>query len=169
MKSIMLSIQPKYCELIASGKKTIEVRKTAPKDKEPFKVYIYQTKRKWIYKLLEKLGLYRGKVIGEFMCNRIDEIYPDYADWTPKPRYDLNDNKLAAICLTEKELWQYGKPRSIIYGLHITDLKIYDKPKELDEFYNPFKIFTYENSVYGCVKPLSRPPQSWCYVEELSE
>lgn len=46
MKAVMLSIQPKWCELIASGKKTIEVRKTAPQLQMPFKCYIYETKRK---------------------------------------------------------------------------------------------------------------------------
>lgn len=44
MKSVLISIRPKWCELIASGKKTIEVRKTAPKLPTPFKCYIYETK-----------------------------------------------------------------------------------------------------------------------------
>ncbi|MDO5845101.1 MAG: ASCH domain-containing protein [Methanocorpusculum sp.] len=70
-KAVMLSIRPKWCELIASGKKTIEVRKTRPKMDTPFKCYIYQTRGKWIYKLLERLGLYQGKVIGEFVCDGI--------------------------------------------------------------------------------------------------
>lgn len=43
MKSVLISIKPKWCELIASGKKTIEVRKTRPKIEIPFKVYIYCT------------------------------------------------------------------------------------------------------------------------------
>ena len=45
MKSILLSIKPKYVELIASGEKTIEVRKSAPKE-VPFKAYIYMTATK---------------------------------------------------------------------------------------------------------------------------
>lgn len=44
MKSVLLSIKPKYCELIAKGKKTIEVRKSMPKLDTPFKCYIYMTK-----------------------------------------------------------------------------------------------------------------------------
>ena len=43
MKSVLISTRPKWCEKIASGKKTIEVRKTAPKE-VPFKAYIYETK-----------------------------------------------------------------------------------------------------------------------------
>lgn len=46
MKSVLISIQPKWCELIASGKKTIEMRKTAPKLETPFKCYIYMTATK---------------------------------------------------------------------------------------------------------------------------
>lgn len=49
MKSVMISIKPKYCELIASGKKTVEVRKTRPKIETPFKCYIYCTKEKQQY------------------------------------------------------------------------------------------------------------------------
>ena len=29
--SVLISIQPKWCELIANGQKTIEIRKTRPK------------------------------------------------------------------------------------------------------------------------------------------
>lgn len=43
MKSVLISIRPQWCEKIASGKKTIEVRKSAPKE-VPFKAYIYETK-----------------------------------------------------------------------------------------------------------------------------
>ena len=43
-KAVLLSVQPKWCELIATGKKTIEIRKTKPKIKVPFKAYIYCTK-----------------------------------------------------------------------------------------------------------------------------
>ncbi len=43
-KAILISIKPQYCELIANGKKTIEVRKTKPKLEPPFKCYIYCTK-----------------------------------------------------------------------------------------------------------------------------
>ena len=31
MKKVLISIHPKWCKLIFSGEKTIEVRKTAPK------------------------------------------------------------------------------------------------------------------------------------------
>lgn len=180
MKSVLISIQPKWCELIAIGKKTIEVRKTAPKDKESFKVYIYQTKKKWIYRLLEKLGLYRGKIIGEFVCDRIDKIKPLY-EFYREIGYDLNDDQQAETCLTRDELKSYGKGNPL-YGLHISDLKIYNNPKELGEFNYPCPKpkngcgDCLEHGPYGwdfdekskkiyCTRRLKCPPQSWCYVE----
>ena len=40
-KAVLISIRPKWCEKIANGNKTIEVRKTRPKMDTPFKCYIY--------------------------------------------------------------------------------------------------------------------------------
>ena len=57
-KAILMSIQPKWCALIADGYKTVEVRKSRPKFETPFKVYIYCTKDK------ENCGVAQGKVIG---------------------------------------------------------------------------------------------------------
>lgn len=43
-KAVLISIRPGWCEKIANGEKTIEVRKTRPKLETPFKCYIYCTK-----------------------------------------------------------------------------------------------------------------------------
>ena len=56
--------------------------------------------------------------------------------------------------LTLGEFINYTEGKRV-YGWHISKPVIYDKPKELSDFY--------------CRKLLTRPPQSWCYVEELSE
>ena len=72
MKAVLISIQPKWCELIASGKKMVEVRKTKPKLETPFKCYIYCTKPKELFDLSYDVSF--GKVIGEFVCDQIDEI-----------------------------------------------------------------------------------------------
>lgn len=172
MKAVLISIQPKWCELIASGKKTIEVRKTRPKMETPFKVYVYMTKHKWIFKLLPFLKNRFAKVIGEFVC---DDIIVDV-------RGENADvfSKYAQLSLVEQKKYGANKP---LFGWHITDLKIYDKPKKLGEFKpwceksrktddnlemccNCKNAFSDEDGVfYGC--GLTRPPQSWCYVEEL--
>ncbi|MDE6504850.1 MAG: hypothetical protein K2L42_03170 [Clostridia bacterium] len=170
MKSVLISIQPKWCERIASGKKTIEVRKTAPKLKTPFKCYIYCTGNKDAQYLVRKdgiiqnlycydvvknnLGVLNCKVIGEFVCDGIVQIFENF--------YDLQRS-----CLSWEEIQAYAKGKPL-YGWHISDLVIYDKPKELGEFKKG-----YSNETKGAWAAdysqypvwLTRPPQSWCYVE----
>ena len=189
MKSVLISIQPKWCELIASGKKTVEVRKTKPKIEMPFKVYIYETQGRTETPFIDEDGHEifkgRGKVIGEFVCDRIGYVrnYGDCVD-----RYDC-----IASCLSANEIIEYAKDKSgnfvYTYGWHISDLVIYDKPREIGEFIIPSKIgCCNEGKCRGCkyldrgngynieddcnakfstdeFKPLRRPPQSWCYVE----
>lgn len=199
MKSVLISIQPKWCEKICNGEKTIEVRKSAPKE-VPFKAYIYCTKGKdgyeWLYRVdnngYGKAQSWHGKVIGEFICNEVEEFH----EWELSPQGKFADfererleNFLTAACLSEEEVVRYRenlpyfKP---LYGWHISDLKIYDKPKELSEFKKPpceksekacgnckwlVKINTPD--VYECEcyvedgRPITRPPQSYMFVEEV--
>ena len=163
MKAVLMSIQPQLCELIATGKKRVDVRKTRPKKLEtPFKVYIYCTKdNTFAEKTLRGFdnngkAIYhkanKGKVIGEFIC---DEILVSF----------LNNNDALFKeegLLTQKEIYEYQGNKAILYGWHISDIVIYDKPKDLSEFYIVKEIGGYEE-----FRQLSRPPQSWCYVEEL--
>ena len=156
MKSVLISIKPKYCELIANGKKTIEVRKSRPKIETPFKCYIYMSQgdlkdlgsySEWIYKN-------RMKVIGEFVCDNIDEY--TFSHYEAEYRVTHVEQKL--MCLNYPELIQYGKGENL-YGWHISELKIYDKAKELGEFFTPMgKRPSYM---------LERPFQSWGYVEKI--
>lgn len=144
-KAVLISIQPKWCELIASGKKTIEVRKTKPKLKPPFKCYIYCTKDKnnhfWTGKrysyaddrshnAFDKDG--NGKVIGEFTCDTfvLDRTYGH------DPLF------CGAACMDTIDVAAYAL-NNLVHGWHISDLKIYDEPIELSEF------------------GLTRSPQSW--------
>lgn len=162
MKEILMSIQPKWCELIASGKKTREVRKTAPKD-TPFKVFIYQTKKRWIYKLLPFLEKWQTKVIGEFVCDKVDTYEANDRGWYIYPQDE--------VYMWTDEIAGYGKGKPL-KGLHISDLKIYDKPRELGEF-KKIKCTNKRGSCSDCkikpdcIKYLTRPPQSWCYVEDM--
>lgn len=164
MKSVLLSIKPKYCELIAGGIKTIEVRKTKPKFDTPFKCYIYCTKDK-----SKNLQL-QGKVIGEFVC---DEIFPIrvFENGTIQ---DYMFRSMKKSCVPYDDIVNYIGNGCIGYGWHISNLKIYDTPKELNEFRQCHKCEHYfyckagEYSCDGAYK-LTRPPQSWCYVEEVME
>lgn len=157
-KTVMISIKPKWCELISNGKKTIEVRKTRPKLETPFKCYIYCTKdgndynpNKNLWKR-DKTGfnwLLNGKVIGEFVCDTIYSINEAFSDISC-------DDFLCKSCLSAYELLEYltasdqqiSIEYKVGYGWHISDLVIYDIPKPLDKF------------------PLITSPQSWCYVQQ---
>lgn len=178
MRSVLISIKPKWCELIACGKKTIEVRKTKPKLDTPFKVYIYETKTKDHYAVFHENTV--GKVVGEFVCSAILPISITYSD----PNSKIAFREFPFTCLTDKEIMDYLGNGVTGYGWCISDLVIYNKPKELSEFFvycdrcdkRPIACkFAYEenneNGYYSeCVcdfkRPIERPPQSWCYVEE---
>lgn len=162
MKSVLISIQPKWCELIASGKKTIEVRKTRPKIETPFKCYIYKSfgKRKDCFAREIQMYFNCGKVIGEFVCDGIICCQAYYDDSGEKHLTNLFGVDTSKICLSESEIFDYiiGKDKKDGMGWLwcISDLKIYDKPKELGEFLDRKEI------------PIKRAFQSWgyCYGEE---
>jgi predicted transcriptional regulator len=161
MKSVLISIQPKWVEKIASGKKTIEVRKTRPKIETPFKCYIYATWNGSSREILLKEGNhlfvadYRlqlqrasGKVIGEFVCDSITALYNVATtswDLLYGNVHDHAKNLVRKACLTEKEINDYAKGKDC-YAWHISDLKIYDKPILLKEL------------------GVDKAPQSWRYI-----
>ena len=144
MKAVLISIQPKWVELIARGKKTIEVRKSRPKLEAPFKCYIYCTKGKPT--IFESDGLvngdipyfYNGYVMGEFVCDKITDISVVVRNCNEDYNHVYHNDECKGSCLTWKELQEYGKGKTL-YGWHISDLKVYGEPKELSEFYKPFK------------------------------
>lgn len=185
MKAVLISIRPKECELIVTGKKTVEVRKTKPKLKTPFKCYVYETKA---YDTLfgkgkpKKLCVGGGRVIGEFICSNIAKGFSQVGS-----------------CLSMQEINDYANGKEV-YGWCISDLVIYDKPRELSEFYvlddkaikeceHRERIYVNPDSVNGAwlkgsyictkgeedwcskckTKPITRPPQSWCYIEHPTE
>ena len=174
MKAVMISIKPKWVEKIANGEKTIEVRKTAPKE-VPFKCYIYETKGQYVkftHGAHTKYGYGRGKVIGWFICDKVDEYHYDYCDGV-----DIDDDTILETAIDREDINIYAKGKTF-YGWHISDLKIYDKPKELSEFYTKKKCNSCNKSGYestacmydeDCKVPMSitRAPQSWQYIEDL--
>lgn len=165
MKSILQSIKPQYCELIASGKKTIEVRKTKPKIPTPFKVYGYCTKDDGDGCYTDGTYDWLRKVPFEYVCDYIEVIQalPD------KNEYDISSDVLKQSHLSQEELWEYGKGKTL-YGWHISDLKIYEHPKALSEFRKLIDCHR-GNEKHQCIGcwdcEIKRPPQSWCYVEEV--
>ena len=221
-KAVLISIRPKWCELIASGVKTVEVRKNHPKLETPFKCYIYCTKPSKRHQticgcmVLNSDELFRhprkgikygdsielmceddysadnflnGKVIGEFMCRTIEEFdsaWSEYAYAVAPPGSVMPMHEETALrimtekgCLTDDDITEYfGDEDYKAFFWHISDLVIYDEPKQLKEF----EVFCTEHVTRKAyfqegvcdeivhvrtLVPLERPPQSWCYVEVL--
>lgn len=194
MKSVLISTRPEWCEKICheigmdkNGKpiyeKSIEVQKTKPSIPTPFKCYIYccKAKSQWRYSNYEgayensegKIVYAQQHVIGEFICDKVMFLTP-----LGLRGFEMHEEILKMMCLTNDDLNAYGGLKTL-YGWHISDLKIYDKPKELKDFLLPCggKICWGCNllKVKGaeCInrgkRYATRPPQSWMYVEELEE
>lgn len=201
-KRVITSVRPKECELIASGKQTMLVRKTRPKIETPFKCYIYMTATKECCRLWEYITAYQNskgeilngsqKVIGGFICDRIEEFH----EWQLSPsgkfqEYEQRDldRFLKESCISFEDVCEYRRNMPYykpLYGWHISDLKIYDKPKELGEFFR--KPCNHINDCCTCKEAefqydgdelrglickreisLTRPPQSWVYCEPIEE
>lgn len=169
-KAVLMSIKPKYCEMIFCGEKTIEIRKRAPKLKPPFKVYVYCTNDPY-RTLMDGSRPLNGFVIGEFVCREISPIYFEASDPA-----QLKPLPIPGTGLTDVEIMDYlgnGVPG---YGLHISRPRFYLKPKELSRFIRPCPNSLYCESCamfsenrgrcFNAALQIPRPPQSWCYVEE---
>lgn len=136
---IMISIRPKWCELIKSGQKTAEIRKTRPADAENkafYRVYIYQTGG--------------GGVIGSFILRNFKYIQ---AAVHPDGTRHLYNVLGLQHCVDDEVLFNYlyretgrGDPYPGGWAWLIEDLVIFDKPMNLEQF------------------GLKRPPQSWQYI-----
>lgn len=193
MKSVLISIQPKWCELIRTllgyenrrplYKKRLDLRKSAPK-KTPFRAYIYETQGRtetpWIDEDGHEIFKGRGQVIGEFICDYV-------VRHCEMANADLAEEM---SCVPREDILKYSNGKEV-FGLHITDLVIYKQPKELREFIVPSNVgCCNEGNCRGCrwfdrgngfnveddcnapfctdeYKPLRKAPQSWCYVEEV--
>lgn len=202
-KAVLISIRPEWVEKIANGWKTIEVRKTKPYLETPFKCYIYCTNTRpflvwgdvfrgdWCTEFTRLSGygrseadrtwdVFNGHVAGEFVCDRVETIK---AATEPYGIYDVDDDFVKQIGLVNGALWDYGHGKTL-YGWHISNLKIYDAPKKLWEFWRDCLEYSeLSTNCWSCENVcgdgdetdcntdgrlyLHRPPQSWCYVEGL--
>lgn len=186
-KAVLISIRPEWVEKILSGKKTLEVRKTRPKLETPFKCYIYCTKPKRKYEdyiVTEwddcfdwpNEGFFGGGlVVGEFVC---DVILPIQIECSSPAALEAGI-EVPGTCLTDRKILEYLGNGKQGYAWHISDLKIYDTPKGLTGFHTWKKCKSCSKSGYestacvydgNCIVPavITKAPQSWCYVEELT-
>lgn len=177
-RAVLLSIKPRYCYLIAEGKKNIEVRKNRPKLQPPFKCYIYCTSSFNGQPIFLSNGyVSNSKIIGEFICDRIEYLDMDshgLGYWKNAKFTYFEDEGLDA-CITKDDFLNYTKGNRA-FGWHISNFKKYDKPRELSEINGvcsrtycseQCKDFGKTCDIFkvGGKKIISRPPQSWCYVD----
>ncbi len=152
---ILISIQPTWVEKIFNKIKVIDVRKTKPKSEPPFKCLIYCTNSNgtlfMAYDGLHYSKDYVGrfdpacvnsKIVGEFICDKIESYIHKAEDgnyyWSFRDAEHIREIK-EKTCLSIEQLIEYAGDNNFLYGWHISELKIYDKPKELSEFIKPFK------------------------------
>ena len=176
MKAVLLSIQPEWCKKILDGEKTVEVRRTCPVHGTPFKVYIYCTLAGSDSLFIDVLNRdvaewnrggwpeKKGRVIGEFICDDIRRIGPEYCVVKEDIESAISGSLLTVPQIKDYAGWKSGMSYADLkdlYGWHISDLKIYDRPRPLSDFTRLRATkFGYEPV------DIERPPQSWFYVED---
>lgn len=183
-KAVLISIRPEWVKKILDGEKTLEVRKTRPKLETPFKCYIYCTAGNLSYEVNNGMmcNISGGRlVVGEFVCDEIAKV--NGAALPDVPEFVFYKS---CLCFDQLDNYLNGKEG---YAWHISNLKVYDIPKQLGEF-SPvcryknddkscpsrkvacsFQRYDYNQdgtiNITECGKVIEHPPQSWCYVEEL--
>lgn len=212
MKSVLISVQPYWVFLIVAKtmgwhidkEKKIEVRKSQPKDENWDKVVkIYCSKdRKSFAKIPKKyepfMEQFLGKVIGEFVCGKIDRIAHcgtrnnDICLRLVNKNLickELDYEYLDKCKLSYSDIERYSNGYDV-YGWHISNLAIYDEPRKLGEFIRICPEWEKGEITEKCLEcehlyrspienlidcdyegeiPITRPPQSWCYIESEVE
>lgn len=125
-------------------------------------------------------------VVGEFVCDKIDVIqrrgipanfdycYLSLNEWG-NDDIETEIRDIMGSCIPKERLNSYAGKTPVLYAWHISDLKVYDTPKPLSAFKGLCKIEVgcwkcpyYNYTKMDCDgRTIKRPPQSWCYVEEL--
>lgn len=188
----IISIHPKWCELIFSGKKKLEVRKRIPNASFPITFYVYQTTDKnWKYNLIPSLASKQGKVVGTFTCNDIDhwesEFWLEDTDvyeaitMIEEDEFEPGEYIQTRVFTNEWEDWEIEPEfeKTLLYKdscVSWNELRNYMK-SGLNDFYtihvedvyyftNPMNISDFKNKK-GTI--MTRAPQSWCYCEPIEK
>ena len=187
--AILISIRPKWVAKILNGEKTLEIRKTAPKCKLPIDVYVYCTKGDYLHHnkngwfvfdmpttfiakedfvTVKEQKPFNGKVVAKFTLKKVEEILAlpteigcSYQTVTLPFKFLMKKS-----CVNSEGFNHYLKCKNG-YGWHISDLEIFEEPKELDQFeyLNQSGIRYVGQRELNGQKNKKHPPQSWCYVE----
>lgn len=178
-KAILLSIRPNWVRLILNKKKIYEIRKQFPKDYVGW-VYIYCCKHR-----KNEIGFHinyekvEGKVVARFWCDKVLELRPfsygGHIWWIERTTTNYKQflQILQRSSLTAEQIKDYAKRKRELFAVVVDKLEIFDKPRELSEFYTTHLDKTipeiFDNSTQlpngVWVKPLTKAPQNWCYIE----
>ena len=172
-KAVLISMKPKNVELVLNGYETLEIRKTRPRLETPFKCYIYCTAGNLSYEVDGGMvcNVIGGKlVVGEFMCNTILPIQVECSS----PAALGAGIEVTGTCLTDRQILEYLGNGKQGYAWHISNLKIYNTPRSLDDFKPWNRDCKYTDLGLAIPKcetcrscTFKKPPQIWFYVEEL--
>lgn len=186
--NVIISIHPKWCELIFSGKKKLEIRKRIPNAHFPITFYVYQTiDKNWKYNLIPSLANKQGKVVGTFTCNDIDhwesEFWLEDKDvyeaitMIEEDEFEPGEYIQTRVFTNEWEDWEIEPEfeKTLLYKgscVSWSELRNYMKSgwndfytihvEDVYYFTNPMKISDFKNKK-GFT--MAKAPQSWCYCE----
>lgn len=180
-KEVLRSIKPYWFYLICEGIKTDEIGKNRPQDEDWNGVtHLYCSKDMKSFNLIpdkhkEKYRAFLGKVGAMFVCDKIEEFTTDYRRNEKQVQRIINQSRVSFYDLVE-----YEANSRCLYDWHVSNLVVYDKPKELSEFYRICEKDCYSDCPYLYTEstpsnreewckvdgqiPITRPPQSWFYV-----
>lgn len=165
MKALLISINPKQTAKILNGEQTVIIKKTMPKCAFPIDVYVYCTKGniacfKEVKYMFGKdngkdrfAGRLNGKVVAKFTLREADEVSIE-PFLVEIPEYE--ETLCSQSCMPLVELFKHLRDGMFGYAYHVSDLQIFDKPKELSDL-----------RYWGCLDKVKQAPRTFTYVEGL--
>ncbi len=161
MKTVIMPIRRENNKNIESGAKKIELRTMPPTCEVPFRVLTYESGPGG-----------RRAITNEWVCDERVQLSPVSAIMTTE-----------AACVDADYIRKYTnyfqKP---LYGLNISCLKVYEKPRPLESYYRRCEKMPcegcehlkyqnvnaseldYDCEYVGGLIPIMRAPQNYCYV-----
>lgn len=185
MKALLISVNPKQAAKILNGEQTVIIKKTMPKCALPIDVYVYCTKwlkegilvknsslrsigfvkgnapKKDNLERLSHIRTLNGKVVVKLRIREIDKIRHDpWGESFFTEKDDYRTNVLPKACIGYDELKRYLYENEFssgrCYAYHVSDLQIFDEPKELSDL-----------RYWGCLDKVKQAPRTFTYVEGL--
>ena len=127
--AVLMSVRPKWVNLMASGEKTLEIRKNYPKQIEaPFKVIVYCTKDD-VIPFFVNGKRWNGYVVGEFTCRGYEMFRVPF----PGSLETMDADILRRSCAEWTNLHWYAGRRTM-FGWDVSDFELYDEPQELEKY-----------------------------------